>query len=293
MAESRSSYVEVTPQQARAQRLAAALPRTDDGLAGIDDFVIQGRAGPIGARAYRPQGASPLPAVVYLHGGGWVVGDLDTHDATTSALAARSGCVVVSIDYRLAPEFPFPAGLEDCYDALAFVAEHGDELGIDPKRVAVAGDSAGANLAAALCLLARERGGPSIAFQLLVYPATDHFGEWPSYEELGDGRHGLSLELMHWFSALYLPDRADAADWRASPVRATDLGGLPPALVLTAEYDPLRDEGEAYAAGLARAGVATTVHRYPAAVHGFFALGDTDVRRAGIDEAAAALRGAL
>jgi len=293
MSEPVSSYMNVTPAQARAQRLAAALPRHDDGLAGIDDFVIPGRAAPIGARVYRPQGASPLPVVVYLHGGGWVVGDLDTHDATTSALAARSGCVIVSVDYRLAPEFPFPAGLEDCYDALRFVAEHGEELGVDPRRVAVAGDSAGGNLAAALCLLARECGGPAIAFQLLVYPATDHFGDWPSYEELGDGRHGLSIALLHWFSAHYLADRADAADWRASPVRAVDLAGLPPALVLTAGYDPLRDEGEAYAARLARAGVATTVHRYPTAVHGFFALGDTEVRQVGIDEASAALREAL
>jgi acetyl esterase len=142
-------------------------------------------------------------------------------------------------------------------------------------------------------LLARERGGPPIAFQLLVYPATDHFGDWPSYAEVGDGSHGLSLELMHWFSAHYLPDRADADDWRASPVRAADFRDLPPALVMTAEYDPLRDEGEAYAMRMAQAGVATTVHRYPGAVHGFFALGDTAVRQEGLDEAAAALRAAF
>jgi acetyl esterase len=289
----RSSYVSVTPEQARAQRRASAIPRRDDGLASIDQYVISGSAGPIGARIYRPHGTPPSPVVVYLHGGGWVVGDLDTHDATTSALAARSGCVVVSVDYRLAPEHPFPAGLEDCYDALAHVAANGDGLGVDPSRLAVAGDSAGANLAAALCLVARERGGPSIAFQLLVYPATDHFGDWPSYLEVGDGSHGLSIELLHWFSAHYLPNRDDAADWRASPVRAGDLSGLAHALVMTAEYDPLRDEGEAYAMGMAQAGVASTVHRYPGAVHGFFALGDTAVRQAGLDEAAAALRAAF
>ena len=293
MTSARSSYIDITPEQARAQRLASALPRQDDGLASIDEFAIAGRAGAIPVRIYRPSGQTPLPVVVYLHGGGWVVGDLDTHDATTSALAARSGCVVVAVDYRLAPEFPFPAGLEDCYDALAFVATHSEELDVDSTRVAVAGDSAGGNLAAALCLLARDRGGPPIAFQLLVYPATDHFGDWPSYAEVGDGRHGLSLELMHWFSHHYLPDPAAAADWRASPIRAADFAGLPPALVLTAEYDPLRDEGEAYAARLAAAGVVTAVHRYPAAVHGFFALGDTAVRQAGIDEAAAALRASL
>jgi acetyl esterase len=286
----RPSYVSVTPEQARAQRRASAIPRADDGLASIDDHTIPGRAGPIGARIYRPPGSPPFPVVVYLHGGGWVVGDLDTHDATASALAARAACVVVSVDYRLAPEHPFPAGLEDCDDALMHVAQEALALGIDARRIAVAGDSAGANLAAALCLLARERGGPPIAFQLLVYPATDHFGHWPSYAEVGDGSHGLSLELMHWFSAHYLPNRDDAADWRASPVRATDLAGLPPALVMTAEYDPLRDEGEAYAQGMAQAGVATTVHRHPRAVHGFFALGDTEVRQAGLDEAASALR---
>jgi acetyl esterase len=286
----RSSYVDVTPEQARAQRRASALPRQDDGLAAIEDFAIAGPVGAIPVRVYRPVGESPFPVIVYLHGGGWVVGDLDTHDATTSALAARSGCVVVSVDYRLAPEFPFPAGLEDCYDALVFVAAHSDELDVDAARLAVAGDSAGANLAAALCLLARDRGGPPIAFQLLVYPATDHFGEWPSYAEVGDGSHGLSIDLLHWFSRHYLPDPSAAADWRASPIRASDFAGLPSALVLTAEYDPLRDEGEAYAARLAAAGVATAVHRYPGAVHGFFALGDTDVRRAGIEEAAAALR---
>jgi acetyl esterase len=289
----RSSYVDFTPEQARAQRRAAAIPRGDDGLASIDDSVIPGRACPINVRIYRPRGATPHAVVVYLHGGGWVVGDLDTHDATTSALAARAGCVVVSVDYRLAPEHPFPAGLEDCYDALAYVAAHAESLGVDPSRLAVAGDSAGANLAAALCLLARERGGPPIAFQLLVYPATDHFGDWPSYAELGDGRHGLSLELMHWFSGQYLPDRAAADDWRASPVRATDFTGLPPALVMTAEYDPLRDEGEAYAMRLAQAGVATTVHRYEKAAHGFFAHDDSAARQAGLDEASAALRVAL
>jgi len=289
----RSSYVDFTPDQARAQRRASALPRQDDGLAAIDDIVIAGRAGPIPARVYRPSSTARLPVIVYLHGGGWVVGDIDTHDATTSALAARSGCVLVSVDYRLAPEFPFPAGLEDCYDALAYVAGHGDQLDVDGARLAVAGDSAGGTLAAAVCQLARERGGPAIAFQLLVYPATDHFAEWPSYAEVGDGRHGLSLDLMHWFSSHYLPDRSDAADWRASPVRATDFTGLPPALVLTAEYDPLRDEGEAYGARLAAAGVPTTVHRYLEAVHGFFALGDTEVRQSGLDEAAAALRAAL
>jgi len=247
-------------------------------------------AGDIPVRIYRPSDATDLPVVVFFHGGGWVIGDLESHDHMARTISAKADCVVVAVDYRLAPEHKFPAAADDAWAALEWVATHAAELGVDGDRIAVAGDSAGGNLAAALCLLARDRGGPPVAFQLLVYPATDHFGEWPSYAEVGDGSHGLSIELLHWFSHHYLPDPAAAADWRASPIRATDVAGLPPTLVLTAEYDPLRDEGEAYAARLAAAGVATAVHRYPGAVHGFFALGDTDVRRAGIDEACAALR---
>jgi acetyl esterase len=233
------------------------------------------------------------PAVVYVHGGGWTVGSIDTHDATTSALAARSGCAVISVGYRLAPEHPFPAGVEDCQAAAAWVARNGELLGVDGTRLAIAGDSSGGNTAAAVCLLARRLGGPPIAFQLLVYPATDHFGEWPSYDKFGDGSHGLGRPLLRWFSTQYLPDPAQAADELASPVRARDLVGLPPAMIITAEHDMLRDEGEEYGRRLAEAGVPTVVRRYAGVDHGFFAIGHSDDREAALDECAAALRVAL
>ena len=232
------------------------MPRVDDGLAAIEDTTVPGPAGDLPVRIYRPQGAGPLPVIVYFHGGGWVVGSIETHDATTSALAARSGCAVISVEYRLAPEDPFPAGLLDCHSAASWIAAHGDSLGVDGHRLAIGGDSSGGNTAAAVCLLARELSDPAIAFQLLVYPATDHFGDWPSYRLFGDGRKGLGLDLLSWFSRQYLPDPGDAGDWRASPIRAADLSGLPPALIITAEYDLLRDEGEAYGHRLDEAGVA-------------------------------------
>jgi acetyl esterase len=288
-----SGFDELTPEQARAARRASALPRVDDGLAAIEDSTVPGPVGPLPVRIYRPHVERRPPVIVYFHGGGWVVGSIDTHDATTSALAARSGCVVISVEYRLAPEDPFPAGLLDCHAAASWIASHGDSLGVDSTRMAIAGDSSGGNTAAAVCLLARERRDPTIAFQLLVYPATDHFGDWPSYRLFGDGSKGLGLGLLTWFSTQYLPDRDDAADWRASPIRAADVSGLPPTLIITAEYDVLRDEGEAYGRRLEEAGVPVVVHRYPGVPHGFFALGDTPDRLSALDEAAAAIRNAL
>jgi acetyl esterase/lipase len=270
-----------------------ALRRADDGLLAIEDHTIPGPAGPLPVRVYRPRGPTPPPVVVYCHGGGWVVGGIDTHDATTSALAARSGCAVVSVEYRLAPEHPFPAGLEDCYGATDWLAREGDRLDVDGARLAVAGDSSGGNTAAAVCLLARERGGPAISLQLLVYPATDHFGDWPTYHTYGDGSHGLSLSLLMWFSRQYLPDPGQAEDWRASPIRAPDLSRLPPALVITAEHDLLRDEGEAYGRRLAESGVSSVVRRFPGVPHGFFAIRESAERDTALDEAAHALRDAL
>jgi acetyl esterase len=289
-----TSLDELTPEQARAARRASALPRVDDGLAAIEDSTVPGPTGDLPVRIYRPATDDPAPPVIaYFHGGGWVVGSIDTHDATTSALAARSGCVVVSVEYRLAPEHPFPASLLDCYSATAWIAANGQQFGVDGGRLAIAGDSSGGNTAAAVALLARELGGPPIAFQLLVYPATDHFGDWPSYRLFGDGSKGLGLGLLTWFSQQYLPDPNDAADWRASPIRAGDLSDLPPALIITAEYDLLRDEGEAYGGRLKEAGVPAVVHRYPGVPHGFFAIGDTADRSVALDEAAAAIRAAL
>jgi acetyl esterase len=254
----------------------------------VSDRTISGPGGALGLRVYRPE-AGARPALVYYHGGGFVIGSLDTHDGTCRALARASGCTVISVDYRLAPEHRFPAAPEDCYAALCFAAEAGAEIGVDPTRLAVGGDSAGGNLA----LLARERRGPPLAFQLLVYPVTDAGFDTPSYRENAEG-YFLTAKMMRWFWNHYL-ERADQADDPlASPLRAKDLAGLPPALVLTAGYDPLRDEGETYAARLREAGVATELKRFPGQFHGFFSMHDVlDDGRAAIDLAGAALRRAL
>jgi acetyl esterase len=261
-----------TPEEARAYTSQATTPRDETGLASVEDLKLAGAEGVLPARIYRPEGAAPTgPVIVFFHGGGWVIGSIQSHDNTCGRLAAESGCTVISVEYRLAPEHRFPAPLEDAYAATAWVAEHADELGLDASRLAVAGDSAGGNLAAAVSLLARERGGPAIAFQLLVYPVTEVGVQSASRIENGDKGYLLSSRAMDWFEEQYLGG-VDGVDWRAAPLRAEDLTGLPPAFVLTAELDPLRDEGEAYAARLEAAGVPTAVHRADGMVHGFFSF---------------------
>lgn len=236
------------------------------------DATVPGSGGDIPIRIFRPPDATAeLPVVVYLHGGGWVIGDLDTHDGICRQLAAGTPAVVVSVDYRLAPEHRFPAALEDAWAATGWVADHGDELGGDTGRLAVAGDSAGGNLAAAVAIRARDAGGPRLAFQLLVYPVTDLTRAQPSYVENGQG-YMLTSEAMAWFVHHYLGG-TDPTDPEASPLFAADLSGLPPALVMTAEFDPLRDEGEAYAARLAEAGVPARLRRYDGMIHGFLSMG--------------------
>jgi acetyl esterase len=272
----------------------AALGGEPEAVDGVEDLTVGGAAGPLPARRYRPAGAgdADLGVLVWLHGGGWVIGDLDTTDRTARALANRGRCVVVSVGYRLAPEDPFPAAVEDAYAATAWVAGHPAAVGADTTRLAVGGDSAGGNLAAVTCLLARDAGGPSIAFQLLVYPATDQRLGHPSMVDNGRG-YLLTADGIRWFVAHYLGDH-DRGDWRASPLLAPDLSGLPPALVVTAELDPLRDEGEAYAARLREAGVAARTARYDGQVHGFVAMTSVlDAARLAVDEAGAALRTAL
>jgi acetyl esterase len=258
----------------------------------VADLSIPGPYGPIPIRVYTPGSASGA-AIVYFHGGGWVIGGLDTHDPTCRALANAAGTTVVSVDYRLAPEHKYPAAAEDCYAGLRWVAEYGREIGIDPARLAVAGDSAGGNLAAVTALLARERRGPALRMQLLIYPVTDHRFDTPSYRDNAEG-YFLTTKQMQWFWNHYL-ERADQGDeTSASPMRAKDLAGLPPALVITAEYDPLRDEGEAYAARLREAGVPAELVRYDGQIHGFFAMFEAlDDGRKAIDHAGAALRRAL
>jgi acetyl esterase len=284
---------EMTPEQARRFFEEMQIPQPEIGVAAVEDRRIPGPAGEIPARIYRPEAAGELPALVYFHGGGWVIGGLDTHDPTCRDLANRGRCAVVSVDYRLAPEHRYPAAPEDCYAALRWVAEQAGALGVDAGRLAVGGDSAGGNLAAVTTLLARERGGPSLAFQLLVYPATDCVFDRPSHVENAEG-YLLETAAMEWFWGHYLPDRVRRAEPTASPLRAGSHAGLPPALVITAEFDPLRDEGEAYAERLQRAGVPTRCSRYDGMIHGFFAMSAlVDGAKRAMEEAGSALRGAL
>ena len=240
------------PEEVREITAAMRPPVEGEAVARVEDRAVPGPAGEIPVRIYRPEGAAPLPALVHFHGGGWVIGSLDGADITCRALANASGCVVVSVDYRLAPEHRFPAAPQDCYAAARWVAEHAGELGIDPARVGVSGDSAGGNLATVVALMAREKGGPPLAFQLLVYPVTDCDFTSASYEANADG-YFLTRDWMTWFWDHYIPDVSQRSDPRASPLRVKDLSGLPPALVITAEFDPLRDEGEAYAERLREA----------------------------------------
>ena len=243
-------------------------------------------------REYRPMGATAnevLPALVYYHGGGWVIGNIETHDVLCRQLSNASGCAVFSVDYRLAPEHVFPAAYEDALAAFHWVVAQADPLHIDSKRVAVGGDSAGGNLAAAVCLGAR--GSAHVpAFQLLIYPATLMYPETASYHANAEG-YGLTALAMHWFMDHYLPTRAHGDDWRASPLKASSLAGLPPAFVLTAGYDPLRDEGYQYADALSAAGGVAEYICFERQIHGFITMGRI-MREAlsGVEVCAQALR---
>jgi acetyl esterase len=246
-------------------------------VAKVEDRDIPGPAGPIPVRIYWPLGASgTLPLITYFHGGGWVICDLDSHDGGCRALANETGSVVVSVDYRLAPEHRFPAPAEDSYAAMVWAAEHAAELGADAGRHAVAGDSAGGNLAAVVALMARDRNGPPLRFQLLVYPVTDVSPGRDRHASQTDNATGyfLTTSGMDWFRDQYLPEGDDGSNPYASPFMADDVSNLPPAFVVTAEFDPLRDEGEAYGAKLAAAGVPVEVLRAEGMFHGFFGMGE-------------------
>ncbi len=274
----------------------AAMPGSSgpvEAVARVENRTLPGPAGEIPVRIYAPSEARGLPAMVYFHGGGFVIGGLDTHDGTCRSLANAIGCMVVSVDYRLAPEHKFPAGPEDCYAATRWVAEKGAEIGVDGARICVGGDSAGGNLAAVVALMARDRRGPALRHQLLIYPVANHDFATASYEENKQG-YLLSREMMRWFWNHYLVRPEDGANPYASPLRAASLAGLAPAHVITAEFDPLRDEGEALAARLARDGVPTTRVRYDGMIHGFFSMSAMiDTAKRAIAEAAAAVRAKL
>jgi acetyl esterase len=259
----------MTPVQAREMFEKLRIPAPGEPVEKVEDRRIPGPAGEIPVRIYTPQDARGV--LVYFHGGGWVIGSLDTHDASVRTLANAARCTIVSVDYRLAPESRHPAAAEDCYAATCWTARNARALGADPRLLAVGGDSAGGNLAAVTALLARERSGPELRFQLLVYPVTDHDFERTSYRENAAG-YFLSRDDMRWFWDHYVPERAERDAFTASPLRARDLAGLPSAHVVTAEFDPLRDEGEAYATRLSEAGVPVSLKRYDGWIHGFFGM---------------------
>ncbi|MEU1686747.1 alpha/beta hydrolase [Micromonospora sp. NPDC005707] len=255
----------------------------------VRDTQVPGPDGPLPVRIHRPAGDGPLPTLVWFFGGGWTLGRVDTADGICRRLVNLAGCQTVTVGYRLAPEHRFPAAVDDCHAALRRLAGHADEFRVDPDRLAVGGDSAGGNLAAAVTLLARADGGPRLAAQVLVYPNTD---QRPRRAPAGDEDPLLfNRHSVEWYRGHYLADPGDAAHPLASPLLAEDLAGLPPALVVTAEHDPLRDEGERYAERLAEAGVPTEATRYDGMVHGFFAMpGVFDAGRRAQEQVAAFLR---
>jgi len=283
---------DMTPDEARASYLAlAGLFGPGENVGAVADRTVPGPEGEIPVRVYTPSDVDgPAPVVVFYHGGGWVIGDLDSHDRECRAICNRARCIVVSVHYRLAPEAPFPAAFDDAVAALDWVGANAAAVGGDPARIAVAGDSAGGNLAAAVSLMARDLGGPAVGFQLLIYPIVDCDFDRPSYTENADG-YMLTRDVMMWFWDQYVPDTARRSDPYVNVLATEDLRGLPPTHVITAEYDPLRDEGEAYAARLEAAGVPVTHTRYDGMIHGFLSFADfVDVGKQALTEAAAALQ---
>jgi len=259
----------------RQQLIEASAISTDcPDPASTKDHTLTGQSGVFRIRIHTPHGTGPFGVCLYFHGGGWVLGSIETHDEIVRRLVHESGCVFVSVDYPLAPEHKYPVAIEDSYLAVKWVRDHAAELGIDPNRMAVAGDSAGGNIAAALCLMARDRGEFTLAAQVLIYPITDCDFERPSYRNYADG-HLLSRRDMQWFWREYVGTPEQMAEPYASPLRAETLAGLPPALVLTAECDPLCDEGLAYAQALQQAGVPMTLREFPGMIHGFLKRWET------------------
>ncbi len=284
------SLTEMPLEAARAMFRVAQPTRPDIVVGSVSEREIEGRNGSIPIRIYTPDSTGPHPITMMFHGGGWVIGDLETVDAQSRQVCNQVGCVVVAVDYRLAPEHRFPAAAEDCYDATVWTYENASHLGADSTLLAVAGDSAGGNLAAVVAQMARDNEGPPLVFQLLVYPVTNgHVFDTDSYRENSDG-YMLTADSMHWFWDHYA-DARDRSNPYASPLCATDLSNLPPALIQVAEFDPLRDEGLQYAEALQAAGVETQSRCYEGFIHGFFSHFDTvPPTRVAMDDACMALQ---
>jgi len=264
----------MTPAEARVQMEAMAASRKAVPLsvARVDNRTIPGPAGEIPVRIYTPPGSGPRPAIVYYHGGGHVIGSLDTHDLVARNLCGGAEAVVVSVDYRMGPEHRFPAAVDDSFAALEWVHANAASLGADPARLGVHGDSAGANLAAVVALLARDKGGPKLRLQSLVYPVADFRMGTESYKNYATGCGVLTAEAMKWFRGHYLRSMDDALDWRASPVLAPNFAGVAPAIVIAAECDVLHDEGVDLSERLKAAGVPVEYHRYAGMIHAFFGM---------------------
>ena len=284
----------LTPAEARrlTREVNRRLTSPPEAVAVVENMRMSDTSAQIPARVYIPREGEVLPVLVYFHGGGWVLGDLDSVDSLCRSLANAADCVVVSVDYRLAPEHKFPAAVEDAYSATKWTANSATNFSGDPRRIAVGGDSAGGNLAAAVSLMARDKHGPPIVFQLLIYPATNHAFDTTSYSDNAEG-YWLSKDDMRWFWNHYLRDEEDGRNPYASPSRAADLSSLPPAFVITAEFDPLRDEGEAYAARLRECGVPVKAARYDGMIHDFVNIAELRQSRVAVGEAAAELRKAF
>jgi acetyl esterase len=264
----------MTPEEARAQMEATSRARKAEPLpvARVEERRVPGPAGNIRLRLYWPDGGAPVPAIVYYHGGGHVIGSLDTHDLIARNLCSGAGALVASVDYRMGPEHKFPAAVDDSFSALSWVHANAARLGGDPDRLGVHGDSAGANLAAVVALMARDASGPKLRLQSLVYPVGDYTLSGASYQKYAAGYGVLTRDAMVWFRDHYLRSPADAEDWRASPLRAADFAGVAPAIVITAECDVLHDDGEGYATALRRAGVPVEYREYPGMIHGFLGM---------------------
>ena len=265
---------EMTPAEAREQMEATARARKAEPLpvARVEERMIPGPAGEIRLRIYWPQAAAAIPAIVYYHGGGHVIGSLDTHDFVARNLCSGVGALVASVDYRMGPEHKFPAAVDDSWAAFQWAAANAASLGADPTRIGVHGDSAGANLAAVVALLARDADSPKLRLQSLVYPIADYGLVGDSYEKYANGYGILTRAAMVWFRDHYLRSPEDAKDWRASPIKAANLAGAAPAIVITAECDVLHDDGERYADALQRAGVPVEYKEFPGMIHAFFGM---------------------
>jgi acetyl esterase len=289
-------FHEMSPAEAREMwhTVVNLFAGPSEDVAAVDDIIIPGPNCDLELRVYTPEGEGPFGALIYIHGGGWVIGTADTYQVACRALANATGCKVLMPSYRLAPEYKYPIPLDDCYAAYTWIFENAASLDVDADKIAIGGDSAGGNLAAAVTLMARDKGGPAARYQLLLYPVTDHSFDTGSYVEYADD-HYLTRDAMIYFWGLYLPNTEAGTEPYASPLRADDLSGLPPALVITAECDVLRDEGEEYAKKLEAAGVPTTLSRTDGTVHGFVHPLGRRLPFAGpaVAEAAAAIRAAL